>query len=833
MRGIDFNTGWKFALSELPTVKNKTIDGEITNAHLVDMDDSSWRDVRIPHDWSREFTPSEEFEGCTGYMPGGMAWYRKKFVTTEEMIGKKVLINFDGIYNRATIYCNGEYITFHPFGYSPCLIDISDFLNAKGEENLIAVRVDHTRYADSRWYSGSGIYRKVSMHILPETHIPVWGTFFTTPEVSAEKAKISGTVTVKNTSSVKKHIKVEFEVKNPSGDVVASDYTVELVYANSDLEVATQMFVQNPVLWEIFDGKMYSISTKLYIDETEVQEEITNIGIRYFNFDVDKGFFFNGKNTLIKGVCLHHDAGLVGAAVPKDVWRRRLQNLIDCGTNAIRTSHNPFGEDFFDLCDEMGLLVQEEFYDEWDIPKDKRFNGTEFPQNVNYYTRGHAEYFQKFAEFDLKNVMLRDRNHPCIFQWSIGNEIEWTYKKYNDATGYFGADAAGGYFFNKPPYSPEEIRRRARLLPKDEYEVGETAHKLAKWTKEMDTSRPVIANCILPSASYESGYTDALDMVGYSYRRVMYDYGHEHYADKPIMGTENVGQWHEWKAVLEREFVSGIFLWTGADYMGEAGKRQGFPQKGTTSGMIDFASFPKGSYYMYKSLWRETEPSIHIMTQTLEKSLYMYDESKNLVSKPTHRWDRILWVWQDVNPYWDYKIGEEVVAEIYTNCEEVTLYLNGKAISTKYLADNEDHIIKWVIPYEAGEIKAIGKMNGKEVEYMIKTAGKATQIKLDIDKTNLPVDIDSVSHIIAQVCDKDGNPITTEEQHITFELTGPYVNLGVDNGWHNNVQCFDSNELDTRLGRAMIILQAKAQGEITVQAKADGISSEKIVIKAK
>ncbi|MFI3205830.1 MAG: glycoside hydrolase family 2 TIM barrel-domain containing protein [Clostridia bacterium] len=832
MRGLDFNTGWKFALSEPSTEKNKASAGEITNGHLLNMDDSSWRNVRIPHDWSREYAPSTEFEGCTGFLPGGMGWYRKKFVTTADMLGKKVFVNFDGIYNRATIYCNGEYITFHPFGYSPCLIEVSDFLNAEGEENVISVKVDHTRFADSRWYTGSGIYRKVSLHVLPEVNIPVWGAFFTTPEVSAEKAKIAGTVKVKNTTSVRKHIKVEFEVKNPAGEVVATNYRVELIYANTELDVNTEIYVENPELWELHDGKMYSVSTKLYVDDVEVQEEVTAIGIRYFHFDTNKGFFFNGKNTLIKGVCLHHDAGLVGAAVPKDVWRRRIQGLIDCGTNAIRTSHNPFAEDFFDVCDEMGMLVQEEFYDEWDNAKDKRFNGTEFPQNVNYYTRGHAEYFQKFAEFDLKNVVLRDRNHPSIFQWSIGNEIEWTYKKYNDATGYFSADASGGYFFNRPPYSPEEIRRRARLIPKDEYEVGETAHKLAKWTKEMDTTRPVIANCILPSASYESGYTDALDMVGYSYRRIMYDYGHEFYSDKPVMGTENVGQWHEWKAVLEREFVSGIFIWTGVDYMGEAGRRKGFPQKGTESGMLDFASFPKGSYYMYKSLWKEDVASIHVMTQTLEKSLYMYDENKTLVTKPTHKWDRILWVWQEVNPFWDYADGEDVVAEIYTNCDEVTLYVNGKAISTQYLKDNEDHIIKWALPYEAGEIKAVGKMGEQEVEYMIKTASEFAQIKLASDKDELAVDIDSAAHLIAQICDKDGNPIQTEEKHITFEMTGPYVNLGVDNGWKCNVQMFDASELDTRLGRAMIILQAEGKGEITVVAKADGIESNKVVIKA-
>ncbi|MGS0523886.1 glycoside hydrolase family 2 TIM barrel-domain containing protein [Zobellia nedashkovskayae] len=286
----------------------------------------------------------------------------------------------------------------------------------------------------------------------------------------------------------------------------------------------------------------------------------------------------------IKGVCLHHDGGMVGAAVPDDVWRRRLTKLKKAGCNAIRISHNPGSEAFLNLCDEMGFLVQDEFFDEWDNPKDKRKNMNE--QSVDYVTRGYTEHFQEWAEKDLKNTILAHRNHPSIIQWSIGNEIEWTYPRNTDATGFFNNMGwQGNYFFSEPPFTPEQIKEQLKTLPKEKYDIGKTAQKLAKWTKELDTTRYVTANCILPSASHLSGYTDALDVVGYSYRRVIYDYGHKNYPNEVIMGTENLPQWHEWKAVMERPFISGLFLWTGIDYMGES--NGGWPKKGTNSGLLN------------------------------------------------------------------------------------------------------------------------------------------------------------------------------------------------------------------------------------------------------
>lgn len=804
MRGIPFTKDWKFYL------------GEPEAPHLLTTDDSSWRTLDLPHDWSVEGSfDREKGEACTGFLLGGIGWYRKHFTTTEAMQDKKVLMNFDGIYNRASIYCNGHLVCFHPYGYSPCLVDITAYLNPLNEDNVLAVRVDHSRYADSRWYTGSGIYRKVAMHILPQVHIPVWGTFFTTPEVQAERATVHATVTLKNETDSDQNVEIVGKIYSPDKKLVAEQSVTSTINSGLSHDVVLDFTIDHPQRWEIHDGKLYETEVNVIHNGEVIQTERDKIGIREFRFDPDKGFFFNGRNTLIKGVNLHHDAGLLGAAVPLDVWRRRLKKLKACGCNAIRTAHNPASEDFLDLCDEMGFLVQEEFFDEWDNPKDKRKNGKE--QIVDAITRGHAEFFREYAKQDLQNTIKRDRNHPCIFQWSIGNEIEWTYPKYNDATGYFGMNASGNYFWTLPPNDKETIKANIQKIPRDPYDIHTTAQKLSQWTKEMDTTRPVIANCILPSASYESGYVDALDIVGYSYRRVIYDYGHKHYPDKPIMGTENVPQWHEWKAVLEREFIPGIFLWTGVDYMGEA-EQKSWPHKGLSVGLLDFASFEKPSYHMFKSLWND-EPHVHIVTQTLEKSLYKLNEEGRLVEKVEGGWQERVWMWHDVNPHWNYEDSETVVVEMYSNCDEISLYLNDTLIATKYLSEFEDHIYKWVVPFEAGELKAIGKKDGQTVLTTLHTVGPVKEILLQVDQDTIYVHPDSVVHVTAQLVDGNGYYITNQNIELEFEVDGKGIILGVDNGSADNVHDYKSSKIVTALGRALMIARGIEAGKLVIRAK--------------
>ncbi|MEL7163556.1 MAG: glycoside hydrolase family 2 TIM barrel-domain containing protein, partial [Bacteroidota bacterium] len=353
-----------------------------------------------------------------------------------------------------------------------------------------------TRYADSRWYSGSGIYREVELLSTDALHVPVWGVSVTTPRVTAAAADVLVNVRVVNQGARTQDAELVTELRSPRGKTVATQRTQLSLKAGADRTLRQQMTVKNPLRWDINEPWLYTVVTRVVMDGEVRQEETAPCGIRTFRFDAREGFFLNGRNRKIKGVCLHHDGGAVGAAVPKAVWRRRLQTLKDAGCNAIRSAHNPASEEFLALCDEMGFLVQDEFYDEWDYPKDKRKNMAE-STSTDYLTRGHHEHFQKWAKIDLQNTIYAHRNHPSIIQWSIGNEIEWTYPRQAASTGFFGADANGNYFWNQPPYAPEKIRQLQDSLPRQEHQIGTTAQKLADWTREIDGTRPVVANCIL------------------------------------------------------------------------------------------------------------------------------------------------------------------------------------------------------------------------------------------------------------------------------------------------------------------------------------------------
>lgn len=813
-RTQDFNFNWKFTLDEK------------ADASASHFDDANWRELNLPHDWSVEF-PFDTIngEGNTAYLPGGTAWYRKHF---DVETNKNVTVLFDGVYNNSEYWINGEKLGFHPYGYTPVHFNLTPYLNKDGKNNIIAVKVDHTRFADSRWYTGSGIYRNVKLITSDKLHVPVWGTFITTPQVSKESAKVVIQTKVKNTKETGKDFTLVTRILNPSGQEVQKAESKLQLEAGKENETSQEITVSAPELWSVDNPNLYKAVSQVVINNKVVDEYETTFGIRTIKFDAKTGFFLNGVNMKIKGVCLHHDAGLVGAAVPKEVWRKRFQTLKEGGCNAIRVSHNPASDEFLELCDEMGLLVQDEFFDEWDYPKDKRLNMWE--QHNDYISRGYGEHFQEWAERDLKTTVMAHRNHPSVFQWSIGNEIEWTYPRNKQATGFWDADWGGNYFWSPTPLTPDEIKKRYNELPAKEHTIGETAQKLSKWTKELDTTRPVIANCILPSASYISGYADALDIIGFSYRRVMYDYGQTYFPNKPLMGTENLPQWHEWKAIMERDHVSGTFLWTGMDYMGEAHHRgAGERRKGTHSGLIDYAGFPRPSYFMYKSLWSD-DATLHISTQTLDKSLYKIEGGK-LVERQKDAWKQALWFWHDVNTHWNYAENENIVVEIISNLPELELFLNGKSLGTKKLADFEDRMYKWLVPYSKGELIAKGTFNGKEVSEEIKTAGKASSVSLTADKTTLAADGYDVAEVVIQLSDDNGNPVEIENQKINFKIIGDVKFLGVDNGNTYSFQSYQANKINTYKGRAKLMIQAKQKAcDATITVSGKTIKSNTIAL---
>ncbi|SHM53457.1 glycoside hydrolase family 2 TIM barrel-domain containing protein [Flavobacterium saccharophilum] len=797
------------------------------NFKLEDSDNNKWSDVRLPHDWSAGFSfDSIKGEGATGYLLGGIGWYKKDFVIKKQD-DTKTYILFDGVYNNSEVWLNETKLGEHPYGYSPFYYDITPSL--KSDSNVIKVKVDHSRYADSRWYTGSGIYRNVKLITKNKLHVPIWGTYITTPVINSESSEVVVQVKVANDYGSDQTFVVRTEIVDSNNKKVATSEIPMTLIANKAGEVQLKTKIDNPKFWGISNPYLYIANITIVKDGKVIDETRTTFGVRTIKFDVNTGFYLNGENMKIKGVCLHHDGGLVGTAVPIDVWKRRFVKLKEAGVNAIRISHNPGSEEFLDLCDQMGFLVQDEFFDEWDNPKDKRLNTKE--KSVDYITRGYGEHFQEWAERDLKATMLRDRNHASIFQWSIGNEIEWTYQRDVDATGFFNLNWDGNYFWSIPPVGPEEIKKRYESSEKEKYTLAETAQKLAKWTREMDTTRYVVANSILPSISHITGYGDAVDILGYSYRRVMYDYGHKNYPNKIIMGTENLVQWHEWKAIMERPFISGTFLWTGIDYLGESNKK--WPNKGTDSGILDFAGFEKPSYHMMKSLWNDT-PELYIATQTVAKSIYKIDEkSGQPIEKKEGSWKNALWVWQNVNEHWEYPANEKTIVEIYSNCDEVELFLNDISLGKKKLTDFDDHIYKWNVPYQAGELKAVGKnKSGENSISILKTPDSPAHIQLTTDKTILTADGYEVAHIVAQIVDKNNNPIKTFNPEITFNVSGDLKILGIDNGAVDNVQDFQSNSIKLSQGRCLFIVQSKkdAAGNSTILASTPNLKSNEIKI---
>ncbi|WP_430935089.1 glycoside hydrolase family 2 TIM barrel-domain containing protein [Saccharicrinis sp. 156] len=811
-READFNFGWKFQLQK-----------DTSELMEVPLADTDWRDVRLPHDWSIEASFDSTLEGCVGYLPGGVGVYQKLFKTTNKKDAKSTFVLFDGVYNNARFWLNGEYLGENPYGYSPVYFNLTDVLNEVGEDNILTVHVDHSRFADSRWYTGSGIYRNVKLITVDKLHIPIWGTFVTTPEVTDAEATVNIEVKVENELAVERPFTLSTVILDASGNPVATTEEKLSIKNKTNRAFNQELVVGNPKLWDTDNPNMYKAITTIVVDGKKVDEYITPFGIRSLRFDKDKGFFLNEKSTYVKGVCLHHDGGLVGVAVPKGVWRRRFEKLKEAGVNAIRTSHNPFSDEFLDLCDEMGFLVQDEIFDEMDNPKDKRFNLNE--REVLYHTRGYTEHFQEWGESDLKRTMLRDRNHPSVFQWSIGNEIEWTYKDYKHVSGLWDP-GAGGYWNAIPKLTPEEMKARYDALPDRQYKLAETAKRLSKWVKEIDTTRPVTANLIIPVASCATGYAEALDVVGFSYQIKQYDWCKKHYPDMLFTGSENSGYLSEWKSITDNPMVFSMYMWTGIDYIGESNLK--WPQKAWPGDLLDLAGFEKAGWNHFKSIWTD-EPFIAIQTHALSDSKFKVDNKSGKVvpkGKKEVNWQNFL-----SEKHWNYKDDETVIVEVVTNLPEAELLLNGKSLGSVKLADCEDNIMRWAVPYEAGKLEAKAVAKDIDIVAELKSASEAANIVVTADKTVLNPDGYDVSHVVVQLVDKDGIPVKTREQEVVFEVEGDVRLLGVDNGWNKSTQDYQANKVVTHLGRCMAIIQSNTNtGTVNIKVSSNGLESQTVAV---
>jgi len=532
---------------------------------------------------------------------------------------------------------------------------------------------------------------------------------------------------------------------------------------------------------------MYTLLTILR-DKKILDNVTTPVGFRTIKFDPDRGFFLNGKNLKLKGICMHHDAGTLGAAVPREEIDRRLNILKELGCNAIRTSHNPFSPDFLELCDIKGFLVIDEAFDEWELPKKKWLEGW----NVGTPGKeGYAVNFKDWAKTDLKDFILRDRNHPSVIMWSIGNEVDYPNDPYTHPI--LNTEA-----------NPQTWAKFSEALPHAD-RLGVIARELVAVIKELDKTRPVTAGLASALMSNETGYARALDVAGYNYQEFRYEFDHKKFPDRPIYGSENGMTLEMWNYVADNDYVMGQFLWTGFEYLGEAGR---FPVRSSTAGIIDLAGNRKPEFYFRQSLW-SNKPMVFLGT------------SDRLADRgPVN-----LWSHKRVDPVWNYKEGQIISVNAFSNCEEVELYLNNKSLGTRKMKDFQNRTITWEVPFEKGMLMAIAKNNGEEVaEYKLITTGSPARIIAEIDRKSLKADRQDLAHIFLKICDEAGNAIYTAENEITCEITGPVKLLGMEDSNPSNIEDYKDNRQHAFHGKLLIYLQsADKSGHITVRLSSDGL----------
>lgn len=808
----DFNKDWKFSLENKP------------NANEPSFNDKDWRVLNVPHDWSIEFGYQKEGEtaSSTGFVPGGIGWYRKTFTLNSSDKEKQISVFFNGVYNNSDVWINGHFLGNRPNGYSSFSYNLTNYLKSDGSENVIAVKVNRTAYVDSRWYTGSGIYRKVELIKKSKFHIEQWGAQITTPIITKEKASVHIKVKLNNVST--SGLSLKYSILDDKGNKVA---TKEIVVAATN---AIDLEVKNPKLWSTDTPTLYKVEVQLLQNGKIIDNTVESFGIRSFNFDANTGFSLNGKNLKIKGVNLHHDGGAVGSAVPKGIWEFRVAQLKSIGVNAIRFSHNPHSVELLDICDQQGILVMDEAFDEWHVPKDKSKVYLGDNAASKEASKAYPEHFNEWAERDLKDLILRDFNHPSVFMWSIGNEIEWTFphysKTFDDVNGKSGAQG----YEHVPIYDKDLIKKAFDKNITDD-PLAKTAKKLVAWVKEMDTTRPVTCGSVLPSIGMVSGYGTAVDVFGYNYRASDYDVAHKAYPELKILGSENWGDYKEWKSVSERDFVPGIFVWTGFAYLGEAGP---WPRKGLNISFFDFAGFKTARGHFFECLWVK-KPKVYVVTTPQTESEFSFTEKEGWKFKmqlsPPPVWNMLRkWEWYKTYPKWKYDDNEAIVVQTYTNCEEAELFLNGKSLGKQKLADytETDNIIKWLVPYTKGELKVIGYNKGKKAtEYVLNTTDATlSKIKVETTKKSLNADGYDVAVVTIKLLDKNGNLIVDKDQEVVFDLSGPVTNLGVDNGWEMSVQPHKTNSVKTHLGQAALIIQSTQKtGKIKVSVSGGKVKS--------
>lgn len=777
-------------------------------------DDSRWERVLLPHDWSAQQPMSAQCGSCQGYLPGGIGWYRRQLTVSASDLedGRRLYVYFEGVYNRSTVYVNGHRLGHRPSGFASFLYDLTPSLHV-GTDNLLAVRVDHSRQNDSRWYTGSGINRPVWLISAPSTHFALWGTSWATPTITADEAIVCvhfATTTPPPLSRLSPaacpanhSLSAVVEILDATETIVATASVPALVTAHTTADAAIHatndsvtLAIPHPHRWSLSDPYLYKVRVRLFADGRETDISEVPLGLRTLCFSPDRGFALNEEWTKVKGVCLHDDAGILGTAVPSAVWKRRLLALKQLGTNAIRMSHNPHQPSLYDLCDSIGLLVMDEAFDEWEFPKRKWLQGW---NKGTPGMEGSYDYFDQWCERDLADMVMRDQCHPSIFLWSIGNEVDYPNDPYshpvlNGNGRDFTQPAYGGY----KPEQPHAER------------IGDIAQRLAKVVREhtTDHSRAVTGALAGVVMSNETAYPEAVDVVGYNYTESRYAEDHRRYPQRIIYGSENRHDLPAWQAVRDNAHIFGQFLWTGIDYLGESGP---WPARGSEAGLLDLSGQVKPIGHYRAALWAEN-PVCYLGT-------YLSDA-------PNRRRYRGLERSEWVSPYaparWNYDEGQHVRVVCYTNATSAQLFLNDAPIGGEPRRDASTDILYWDVVYHPGTLRCIAS---NEATASIVTAGQPAAIRAAVWEAP-HTDAASIIQVEVEIVDENGNVVPLADNELTCTIKGQLQLLGMENGDIRDVRDKGCNSCRVHGGRLVAYLAYTATEETySTNATYDGRSS--------
>ena len=774
----NFDDGWKFHL------------GDAAGSEQPAADDSAWRRLNLPHDWSIEGPYSASNASGTGFLPGGVGWYRKTFQLDEALRGRRVFLAFDGVYRDSDVWINGHLLGHRPYGYSSFEYELTPYLNFGAAANVVAVRVDHSAAADSRFYTGSGIYRHVWLTVTAPVHAVHRETYVYTPMIGDSQALVSIETAVVNQSAAESPVKLITSIEDPAGHEVAAVSTDDRLAAGAGRAFTQQTAVAKPRLWSLDAPNLYTAVTRVFVGGALADEARTPFGIRTIRFDPNHGFFLNGQPLKLKGVCLHHDLGGLGAAFSEAALERRLKALKELGVNAIRCSHNPMAPEEYDLCDRLGLLVMDEAFDEWTAGKHKWIEGWNAGTPG---TRGYHEVFEEWSDRDISDMVLRDRNHPSIVLWSIGNEIEYPGDPFGHPMGRDGL-------------KPEMLNG---------IDLVATARRLIADVKRLDGTRPVTEALADTRASNATGLASLLDVAGYNYLEQYYAADHKTYPNRVLLGSENSHSLDAWRAVAANEYVAGQFLWTGIDYLGESER---YPNRGSGAGLLDLCGFRKPLAYLREALW-SARPMVYVAAREAGPAA----ASPNRPAPVVEHWN------------WAGDARKSIPVEVYTNCAAAELFLNGRSLGEKPVADRLNPVLHWDVPNEPGVLRAIGKRGGKEAaRFELVTAGAPHHLVLTPDKATLVAGGQDLASVAIQVVDAQGRRVYGAGAEVEVQVSGPGELAALDTGDLRDITPVQANHRKTYQGRALAMVRSGAEaGKVTVRASAPGLVAAEVALTVK